>query len=269
MVPARRASAPGGSDQGTGRDARKTAHNPLMLQVPKPAAGSAGVPDLIAEQQKMAEAVGAFALLDVDSAAVRDPRSAAPAYPADMEARGVEGLVKVRFVVDSTGMIDVNTIKVLETTNGVVRARRARGDARNAIPPGNDRRQIREAVVGAGVCVQGAAQTSGADDSACGAGEEAELTDGLLGARGAMDARPFDPCRVRKWDLNPGWRGETGVVKLVWKGRGRMRRCPSSSALCIGSAPLQAGRPVLIRTFPSLHRVLIRRPGLAPQCLRF
>jgi TonB family protein len=110
-------AAAGGSDQGTGRDARRTAHDPLMLQVPKPAAGSAGVPDLIAEEQKMAEAVGAFALLDVDSAAVRDPRSAAPAYPADMELRGVEGLVKVRFVVDSTGLIDVTTIKVLETTN--------------------------------------------------------------------------------------------------------------------------------------------------------
>jgi TonB family protein len=110
-------AASGGSDQSTGRDVRTTAHDPLMLQTPKPAAGSAGAPDLIAEQQKMAEAVGAFALLDVDSAAVRDSRSAAPAYPADMEARGVEGLVKVRFVVDSTGLIDVGTIKVLETTN--------------------------------------------------------------------------------------------------------------------------------------------------------
>jgi TonB family protein len=111
------AAATGAADEGSGRDARKTLHDPLKLQVQKPAQGSAGTPDLIAAQQKMAEAVGAFALLDVDSAAIRDPRSAAPAYPADMEARGVDGIVKVRFVVDSTGLIDVTTIRILETTN--------------------------------------------------------------------------------------------------------------------------------------------------------
>jgi len=61
--------------------------------------------------------MGAFALLDVDSAAVRDPRSAAPTYPKDMEERGVEGIVRARFVIDSTGLIDPSTIKVLETTN--------------------------------------------------------------------------------------------------------------------------------------------------------
>ena len=75
------------------------------------------MPDQIAAQQKMAESMGAFALLDVDSGAVRDPRSAAPSYPKEMEARGIEGEVKVRFVVDSTGLVDLSTIRMLESTN--------------------------------------------------------------------------------------------------------------------------------------------------------
>jgi len=101
-----------GADAATKRDPLK-----LQLQVRKLDGGAAGTPELIADQQKIAESLGAFAMLDVDSAAARDPRSAAPAYPPDMEARGVEGLVRVRFVVDSTGLIDVSTIKVLESTN--------------------------------------------------------------------------------------------------------------------------------------------------------
>src|SRR6185437_14138142 len=99
---------------GSGADVKPKPHDPLQLQIQKPEAGTAGTPDRIAEQQKMAESMGAFALLDVDSGAVRDPRSAAPSYPADMEARGIEGMVKVRFVVDSTGLVDLSTVKVLE-----------------------------------------------------------------------------------------------------------------------------------------------------------
>jgi TonB family protein len=107
----------GGAGSATGPDVKAKPHDPLQLSIPKPEGGTAGTPDLIAEQQKMAESMGAFALLDVDSGAVRDPRSAAPSYPTDMEARGIEGLVRVRFVVDSTGLVDLSTVKVLETTN--------------------------------------------------------------------------------------------------------------------------------------------------------
>lgn len=106
----------GGNGSASGPDVA-TKRDPLQLQVRKPEGGTAGKPEVIADQQKVAESMGAFALLDVDSAAVRDPHSAAPAYPPDMEARGVEGVVRVRFVVDSTGLIDISTIKVLETTN--------------------------------------------------------------------------------------------------------------------------------------------------------
>jgi TonB family protein len=34
-----------------------------------------------------------------------------------MAAKEIEGLVRVRFVVDSTGLVDLSTFKVLETTN--------------------------------------------------------------------------------------------------------------------------------------------------------
>ena len=88
-----------------------------QLQLLQPEAGKAAAPNAIQDEVKMAESMGAFALLDVDSAAVRDPNSAAPEYPAEMEAAGLAGLVRVRFVVDSTGRIDMSTAKILEKTN--------------------------------------------------------------------------------------------------------------------------------------------------------
>jgi TonB family protein len=110
-------SSVGGAGPPAGRDGQRKTNDPLKQHVDQPVAGSTGTPDLIAQQQKIAESLGAFALLDVDSGAVRDPHSAAPAYPKDMEERGIEGAVRVRFVVDSTGRIDLSTIKVLESTN--------------------------------------------------------------------------------------------------------------------------------------------------------
>ncbi|HEY2849204.1 MAG TPA: TonB family protein [Gemmatimonadaceae bacterium] len=92
-------------------------HDPLKLQTTPSGGGISGTPPAIAEEQKMAESFGAFALLDVDSAAVRDPHSAAPAYPKDMEANGINGLVRVRFVVDSTGRVDLSTVSILGATN--------------------------------------------------------------------------------------------------------------------------------------------------------
>lgn len=59
----------------------------------------------------------AYQLLEVDSAAVRDPSSAAPIYPADLESRGIEGHVIIRFVVDSTGRVDVTTMLTVEATH--------------------------------------------------------------------------------------------------------------------------------------------------------
>lgn len=94
-----------------------TRHDPTKLATEPTPGGTSGTPTLIAQEQKVAESFGAFALLDVDSAAVRDPRSVAPTYPKDMEAKGINGLVRVRFVVDSTGRADLSTITILAATN--------------------------------------------------------------------------------------------------------------------------------------------------------
>jgi hypothetical protein len=64
-----------------------------------------------------AQAVGAFSIVDVDSAAERDPMSAAPTYPKDLLTKNVEGYATLRFVVDSTGLIDLSTIKLVESTH--------------------------------------------------------------------------------------------------------------------------------------------------------
>ena len=59
----------------------------------------------------------AFSIVDVDSAAVRDPDSAAPAYPVLMMNKGIEGYAAMRFVVDTTGRIDMGTVELLQATN--------------------------------------------------------------------------------------------------------------------------------------------------------
>ena len=64
-----------------------------------------------------AQALGAFSIIDVDSAAERDPLSAAPLYPKEMLARNIEGSATMRFVIDSTGLIDLGTIAVMASTH--------------------------------------------------------------------------------------------------------------------------------------------------------
>ena len=64
-----------------------------------------------------AQAVGAFSIVDVDSAAERDPMSAAPSYPKDLLAKSVEGHATLRFVVDSTGLIDLETVRLVEASH--------------------------------------------------------------------------------------------------------------------------------------------------------
>ena len=59
----------------------------------------------------------AFTLLDVDTVAVRDPTSAVPVYPRLLEKQGIEGVAVVRFVVDSTGLADLETFRVVETNH--------------------------------------------------------------------------------------------------------------------------------------------------------
>lgn len=59
----------------------------------------------------------AFSAIDVDSIAFVDPTSAAPEYPQNLAARRIEGGATLRFVIDSTGLIDMSTVKVITSTH--------------------------------------------------------------------------------------------------------------------------------------------------------
>jgi hypothetical protein len=58
-----------------------------------------------------------FSELEVDSVAVRSQLSAAPAYPLDLLAKHIEGGVIARYVVDTTGFADLESLEVLQSTN--------------------------------------------------------------------------------------------------------------------------------------------------------
>jgi TonB family protein len=65
----------------------------------------------------------------VDKPARPAPGSPTPKYPNLLKITGVEGEVVVEFVVDTTGLADVSTFKVVTTTHGMF------ADAyRNALP---------------------------------------------------------------------------------------------------------------------------------------
>jgi len=55
----------------------------------------------------------AFSVLEVDEMVQRYESSAAPIYPRDLIAIGVEGLVQAIYVVDSVGRVDTTTIQVV------------------------------------------------------------------------------------------------------------------------------------------------------------
>jgi TonB family protein len=55
--------------------------------------------------------------IEVDSAVVRDPTSAAPVYPEALLKKSVEGATFVHYVVDTTGRVDTSTIEVVRTSH--------------------------------------------------------------------------------------------------------------------------------------------------------
>jgi TonB family protein len=59
----------------------------------------------------------AFSVLEVDSAVSRHPWSAAPAYPAEMLKKKLEGTVFVRYVVDTSGFADATSFEVLRSSH--------------------------------------------------------------------------------------------------------------------------------------------------------
>lgn len=59
----------------------------------------------------------AFSAVDVDSVAIIDPTSDAPEYPAALALRKLEGSATLRFVIDSTGAIDMSTVRVMSASH--------------------------------------------------------------------------------------------------------------------------------------------------------
>ncbi len=57
----------------------------------------------------------AFSVLEVDQIVERYPTSAAPVYPQELMAIGLEGMVQASYVVDTTGQVDTTTIRVLQS----------------------------------------------------------------------------------------------------------------------------------------------------------
>jgi hypothetical protein len=55
----------------------------------------------------------AFSVLEVDDIVERVESSAAPVYPPDLLAIGAQGLVRATYVVDTSGLVDTTTIKVI------------------------------------------------------------------------------------------------------------------------------------------------------------
>lgn len=58
-----------------------------------------------------------YSKIEVDSTVQRDPFSAAPAYPPELLAAGVQGSTVVRYVVDTTGRADMRTFQALRTSH--------------------------------------------------------------------------------------------------------------------------------------------------------
>ena len=58
-----------------------------------------------------------FSALEVDSTVLRSPESAAPFYPAELLALNVEGMVRARYVVDTSGRVDSTTFEIVDATH--------------------------------------------------------------------------------------------------------------------------------------------------------
>jgi TonB family protein len=82
---------------------------------------SGGAPGQDADAQlptiPVASADSVFSVLDVEESAVRSQGSAAPLYPPDLVKAGVEGGVYIRFVVDTSGHPDSNSMEVVRSSH--------------------------------------------------------------------------------------------------------------------------------------------------------
>lgn len=74
-------------------------------------------PQAAVEEVKVEEPPRAFTEIEVDSAAVRDPSSVGPAFPPDLLQAKIEGAIRVQFIVDSTGRVEVASLVILDSSH--------------------------------------------------------------------------------------------------------------------------------------------------------
>lgn len=90
---------------------------------PKPAqnAGGRGAPgvDPLDQQSQlpMPSDDSVYSILNVEESAVRSEGSAAPIYPPELIAKGLEGAVLTNFVIDTTGRADAATIEIVQSSH--------------------------------------------------------------------------------------------------------------------------------------------------------
>ena len=90
----------------------------------------------------------AFSVLEVDQMVERFESSAAPIYPPELIALGMEGMVQTTYVVDTMGTVDTTTVKVMQSDDPrfteSVRAALGQARFRPAIRAGKTVRQLVE-----------------------------------------------------------------------------------------------------------------------------
>ncbi|MDE3152769.1 MAG: TonB family protein [Gemmatimonadota bacterium] len=91
-------------------------HNPHpAAEVPR--RGDGDKPIAVPVENAVPGSDSVLSVLEVDSAVSRYLDSAAPAYPADLLAKDVEGSVSTEYIVDTTGYADTSSLVILRSTH--------------------------------------------------------------------------------------------------------------------------------------------------------
>jgi TonB family protein len=80
-------------------------------------ARSVRIPGMVPPGPVSARLDSVFSVLSVDSEVVRVEGSAAPVYPDALLLNGVEGFVEAEFVVDTSGLVDAGSVRILKSTH--------------------------------------------------------------------------------------------------------------------------------------------------------
>ncbi len=103
---------PANAEEGTLKAQGEGAGDAAMASV---SGGEEADDQLAAESDDVFE--NAFSVVEVESAAERDPGSAAPIYPRHLMSNGIEGYAAMRFVVDTLGRVEAGSVRVLDATH--------------------------------------------------------------------------------------------------------------------------------------------------------